>query len=519
MSIQYFKKDRGGISPASWVQPHIYKDPPKSIVAPRRDRVNIADVQYMVQADSKYGDPTRINEGIQLYARGQNPMVEVSYANAGGASMNTSLGNRQVSNPYKLDAFRPPLNPIETQVPISAPRIHQNYSVTTNPGISPQTIAGEYDKSKVRLMTSQYTLPMGTVRSNLSDKIQLVQERYADHFAFKLNQLLQGNLQASQSFNLDNTRDTSHKDTGKATKDAWHIAAAGNISFDIDLSREVNHKQDRETRDQLLVSATPTKSFNLDNMRETSQKDTSSATREASNIVVSPTWSYNIDPTRDVNNKYVTETKDISVIAASSPVTFTNITVYDPRTNTNVQVEANTRERINVAVSAQAGLPIVFNTNDGKEVKLKDYTYKVVTSSVGNPQLVIYVRQPDITLERNTPLYAVGSNIALGGHEDSTGRRAAENLVLQAVLPSVTATSSVKLDGYDESGLRLKNNTHLYGLQQALPQTSGSSNVSLQAQGYNDELVRGSKVKDLTKLASFGRYEDRVTRPDFTIRG
>jgi hypothetical protein len=113
-----------------------------------------------------------------MYARGQNPMVEVSYQNAGAGSMNSSLGNRQVSNPYKVEVVRPPINPIETQVPLSNPRIHQNYTITTNPTIAPQIIAGQYDQSVVRLMTETYTVPHGTVRTNLNDTIQVNAERY-----------------------------------------------------------------------------------------------------------------------------------------------------------------------------------------------------------------------------------------------------------------------------------------------------------------------------------------------------
>lgn len=512
---------RGGASAASPMYPHIYKDPPKAIFTRKKERVNIADVQYMVQADAQYGDPTRINEGIQLYARGQNPMVEVSYSNAGGASTNSALGNAQVSNPYKLDTVRPPLTPIEDRVPLSNPRIHQNYSITTNPQIYPQTIAGEYDKSVVRLMTSGYTLPMGTVRSNFSVPIQKSQERYAEHMARALNSLLNGNLNSTKSIRIDTTRDTTTKDTSNATKEGFYTSATAGKTASLDKTRDVNVKSTLNTvQDALYVSATPTLYFPMDKTREVNTKSTLNTVHEdMKTIVVSPVWNYNIDPTRDVNQKYVTETKDVSLIAATSPITFTNITVYDPRTNTNIMVEANIKEKNAVSVCAAAGVPLVFNTNDGKEIKLKDYEYKVVTAPAGNSQMVIYVRQPDVTLDRSSPLYAVQTNLMLQGLDNSTQRAVAEQITLQSVLPFTSATSHVKLHGYNDDGSRLANDAQLYNLQQGLPQTSGQTNVALGAQGYNEELARDSKVKELDKLSNFGSFMDRATRPNFAIRG
>jgi hypothetical protein len=78
---------------------------------------------YMARPDNDYGDPTRVNEGIQVFARGRNPMVQVDMGQGQG-----------VKSPYKLDVVRPPMMPIETLVAISAPHIHQNYAVHTNPG-------------------------------------------------------------------------------------------------------------------------------------------------------------------------------------------------------------------------------------------------------------------------------------------------------------------------------------------------------------------------------------------------
>ena len=154
MSIQYPKKDRGGTNPAGPEQIHIYRDPPKSVYTRKKEKVNIADVMYMIRPDDANSDPTRINENILYIARGKNPMVEVDYGNHSAASTNTSLDNRQASNPYKIEVVRPPLYPAETRVPLSAPRIHQNYSISTNGGITPQIVDNQIDKQTVKDITN-----------------------------------------------------------------------------------------------------------------------------------------------------------------------------------------------------------------------------------------------------------------------------------------------------------------------------------------------------------------------------
>ena len=116
-----------GVNPVGAEQPYIYKDPPSAKFTRKYEPVNDFEIQTFIRPDSEFGDPTRINEGINYFARGQNPMVKVSYSNVGAAQTNSSMGNFQASNPYKIEVVRPPMYPIESLVPISAPRIHQNY--------------------------------------------------------------------------------------------------------------------------------------------------------------------------------------------------------------------------------------------------------------------------------------------------------------------------------------------------------------------------------------------------------
>ncbi len=574
MSIQYFKKERGGVGLVGYEVPHIYKDPPKAYFTRKKERVNIADVKYMMESDNPYGDPTRINEGIQMYARGQNPMVEVSYQNAGAASMNSSLGNRAVSNPYKVEVVRMPLTPIEARVPLSNPRIHQNYSITTNPNIVPQTIAGNYDKSVVRLMTDGYTLSAGGVRTNLNRDIQMNQERFANKMARELNQKIMTAANPTHVYKIDKTRDATHKQiretkdainltatAGKTfnldktrdvntkqareTKDAMNLSATAGKTFNLDKTRDVNIKQARETRDVMNLSATAGKTLNLDKTRDVNNKQVREVhdqtnlvsvaptktfqldTREKSKLhfigkeniqtAVVPTHAYHIDMIRDKSDKYVQQTKDILAIASTSPISFTDIVVFDPRTNTNVSVEANIREKNAIAVTAQASQTLIFNKGDGTIIKLSDYTYKTVVAPAGNTQMVIQIHQPEVVLDRSSPLYAASTNLMLKGWIDNQSG-SHQSKILSNVLPTTTATTSLKINNYDDAAFRQSNDPTKFNLVSSL-QTEGKTNMTLNAQGYNDEGARSGKVKELDKLNAFGSYEDRVSKPNFMIRG
>jgi hypothetical protein len=200
-------------------------------------------------------------------------------------------------------------------------------------------------------------------------------------------------------------------------------------------------------------------------------------------------------------------------------MTFTNIVVYDPRTNTNVQVNANIREKNAIAVTAAASAPLEFNTNDGQIIRLKDYDYKVVQAAYGNTQLVIQVRQDNIHLDRSTPLYAASSTVSLTNLGDATQRARADKLSLQSILPLISATASVQLNNYDEKALRSSYDPNKMQLQYNAPQASAVTNVNLVSKGYNEQQMRDAKVKDLVKTSNFGEYEDRVTRANPLLRG
>ena len=267
-----------GVNPVGAEQPFIYKDPPKAIFTRKYEPVNDFEIQTFIRPDSEYADPSRVNESIKYFARGQNPMVEVSYSNAGGAQTNQSLGNFQASNPYKIEVVRPPLYPVETLVPISAPRIHQNYSMQTNPNIAPMTVSGFYDKYSIKQITNN-DLSQGVIRVNPSlEYLDLIGQEGRDSIKVGIMDTLKGSIRPTTVLAMDPTRD---------------IHSVENI--------------------------------NKSNVRE--------------------------------------EVMNFAVNTANS---FSNIVLFDPKLNTSIDVNSNIHEKKYIAISAAAGLPIIFNTSDGR---------------------------------------------------------------------------------------------------------------------------------------------------------
>ena len=139
MAIQYAKLTHTTLpSVEGWgSNANILRDPPKSITTRRIDKVgqNI-DITELVD-DS--GD--RINEGINVYARGVNPMVSVSYdnnSNNAGISGNptSTSAQPQARLPYPAfdnGAFRPPILTQRDLLPLSSlPRTW--FSTLSTPG-------------------------------------------------------------------------------------------------------------------------------------------------------------------------------------------------------------------------------------------------------------------------------------------------------------------------------------------------------------------------------------------------
>lgn len=129
MSISYnaivgWKQKATLPSVETWgVNMNILRDPPRAIVTQKRDRVGqTSEITSMIDNS---GD--RANETIKVYARGVNPMVNVSYDNFGSNGGSSSKGRKQSYLPYRVNekgAFRPPAKSLVDLYPLSRlPRV------------------------------------------------------------------------------------------------------------------------------------------------------------------------------------------------------------------------------------------------------------------------------------------------------------------------------------------------------------------------------------------------------------
>lgn len=117
---------------------NVIKDPPKSIMTRRKDKVGqTIDINQLIE-DS--GD--RTCEAISIYARGVNPMVSVDYGNHGNSGgqrsggITSNIHGGQAYLPYRImpgGAFRPPIVSPEQLLPLSRQR-RANTSAYTKKG-------------------------------------------------------------------------------------------------------------------------------------------------------------------------------------------------------------------------------------------------------------------------------------------------------------------------------------------------------------------------------------------------
>ena len=396
MIPQLQKKYRGGINPAGRDELVIYKDPPKSIYTRKYEPVEMGDVTYMIRADSDLGDPSRINESIAVIPKGMNIMAEVDYTGLGRGSQTTHLQQRAPSAPYKVEVVRPPEFPVASLVPLSRPRIHQNYAVQSNPRREPLSIADKYD----------HNLVSSIIIEDLAGNIRINPTKPAF-------------------------------DTVELNRDAASIY----------------------TQDTLSGSVRPSAKYDIATMRETS------TLRE--------------DATRG----------DLLRYAVQAPVGFSEIVIVDPKFNTSNSVQSNIQNRNYIALQAALGKPIVLNNPDGQVISIKDYDYKLVQSNMGNSQLVINVRQPDVKLDRETLLYAINTNVGseavIGGLvKPSHQKELFRDLPLYAAQPNLSHSS------FDPTH---KINPNLI-LGDKLPQHASQTNISGQVMSTN---LSADKLKQL----------------------
>lgn len=178
---------------------NILQEPPSSIHTRRIDKVGeTSDITTMIDDASD-----RVCEAINVYARGTNPSVSVSFgnygSNSGGLSGNlTGLGSShtQAYNPYTImkdGAFRPPIVPPEQLLPFSRqPRVWTE--VMSKPGFIDYTKKVKDYKEKCKLREIKNEKIEGSIRPTFSNNIYTIKPNH---------QSVQNNIQNSHNIQVD----------------------------------------------------------------------------------------------------------------------------------------------------------------------------------------------------------------------------------------------------------------------------------------------------------------------------
>uniref|UniRef100_A0A6C0H4V7 Uncharacterized protein n=1 Tax=viral metagenome TaxID=1070528 RepID=A0A6C0H4V7_9ZZZZ len=210
---------------------NILRDPPKSITTRRIEKVGqTSSVTQMI--DESDG---RVSEAIQLYARGVNPSVSVSYNNYGnnGGQRYGGIteGGQQVAKlPYRImrdGSFRPPVLLQEDLLPLSRiPR--SRTSASSNAGFT------DFSRKMRSCGTAENTREVKTntlktfVRPTAVYKIESQAQK-----PFEVKYVIQPSIKNSASSGM-RTMDITQKYTGKPTKeiinDLLHAKAQSNVS-------------------------------------------------------------------------------------------------------------------------------------------------------------------------------------------------------------------------------------------------------------------------------------------------
>lgn len=324
MAVQYPKKERGGINPIgpSYGE-KILRDPVKSIHTRKHEPVNMSDVTYMVREQDD-----RINEAISYYAKGVNPMVEVSYSNnSGSITQGPNVPNgfiQETKNPYKImkdGAFRPPIMTQAELLPLSRQKF-SDFAAYTNPGLSSYSYSPDLF-AKI-------------------DKPQIMK-------SYQMN-YTRGNIQPTAFWKISYPT---------------QVYTSANVS---ELKAELNNKAVSTPISQII-------GIKQDNILQDKNK-----------------------------------IKDILLKSLSPNF---SIIVYDSGAQNYSVVNASIKDKENIAISSAIGAPIELKAEDGRKIQLKDYQYSIVNTTPGMQNLMLTIQhQPDLKLERNSPLYSVGSNIS-----------------------------------------------------------------------------------------------------------
>ena len=123
-----------------------------------------------------------------------------------------------------------------------------------------------------------------------------------------------------------------------------------------------------------------------------------------------------------------------------------SILVYNPHTKNYSEINGSVKDKQNIAVQSSVSQQISLTRDDGTQIKIKDYTSKVVNSNAGNSQLVLILKDNyDLQLDRNLPLHAIGSGyVSYNKDNRSESQPITSNRVKTSAKSAVTISTGVE---------------------------------------------------------------------------
>ncbi len=294
-------------------------------------------------------DPTRHNESIAKYARGTNVMSDYSYNNYGGGSTNSSMANVQASLPYKIGVVRPPMYSMEDRLPLSR---------------------------QPRPETSGYTNPGSSLTSRFAPNLEESSDKKKTNFSLKKSLLFSARPTAVYKLEFPTEVFTRNAITDRLEVRASSIAEMP-YKHDMYVDRSNPFEASRDPlRAQKLTN--PNNPLSIESRNE----------------------EINID-------NYIKK-----ILVGKIDPNF-HIVIYDSNNRNYSEVAGSIKDKLNIAVQSSIGAPLQFMNEDGQKIKLKEYRWKIVQSAIGGDSLVLnVVNNPDLHLNKNIPLYSMGSAVS-----------------------------------------------------------------------------------------------------------
>jgi hypothetical protein len=346
---------------------NIVKDPPKSVFTRRINKVGSDNKLLNTLADSG----NRWGECVQIYPRGVNPMVGVSYNNTGitNGQNATLIGQNQASLPYKAfdnGAFRPPaLEGLTTMLPLSRMNRLVTNSLTNRKNVqtvlkttgchTKKTVHQKILKSNIR-PTATYNIHSRPIREN-----------------YEVNYVITNPVKVTALTNIKGDKQISHHafSTEKYIKDDYSPV----ITYTNPQSKSYIKNKNMETK--TFIQDTLKGAFNSNKRQLSNTKQNKELENKGKNI---PNYSYIVNQGTMSNTKNNTNTN----VVLDKEILNANVRVNKAQTRgvdflsrdayLHPKIEVKGRHNLgkNVPLSYHKNLEVKLDTN---KVKLMSHSF------------------------------------------------------------------------------------------------------------------------------------------------